>query len=145
MAARAGRPTDPSGNLGDVLDLLAALLAASMIAFVRLGAPGIPRALLALGFAIFVPGRAIITNWPRLGRWSEAAMSVVFSLALLILVTTVALWVRYWHPLGLTQVLAVLSLGGLAAGVRRRRRDRKRAGSTAPAAPAISQRPDRLP
>lgn len=145
MAAKAGRPTEPAGNLGDILDLLAALLAASMIAFVRLGAPGVPRLLLSFGFAIFVPGRAIITNWPHLGRWSEAAMSMVFSLALLTLVTTVALWAHYWHPLGLTQVLAVLSLGGLAAGVVRRRRDRKSAGSAAPARSAASQRPGPRP
>jgi hypothetical protein len=130
MGVRAGRSADPAGGLGDILDLLAALLAASVIVFVWLGASGVPRVLLALGFTVFVPGRAIVTNWPRMASWSEAAMPVVFSLALLILVTTVTLWVHYWHPLGLAQVLAALSLGGLTVGVlrRHRRKDQRSAG-----------------
>lgn len=130
---RSGEPADRAAGMGDILDLLAALLAASMIVVVWLGSAEVPRLLLSLGFAVFVPGRAIVANWPHMAIWSEAAISVVFSFASLILVTTVMLWAHYWHPLGLTQVLAVLSLAGLAVGVLRRRRDR----STAPA-----RRPD---
>lgn len=134
MAIRPGRPADSAEGLRNILDLLAALLAAGTIVFVQLGASGVPRLLLALGFTVFVPGRVIVTNWPRMGGWSETGISVVFSLALLILVTTVTLWAHYWHPLGLTQVLAVLSLGGLAVGALRRRRleDQKNPSSNGP-------------
>lgn len=132
MAVRTARHADPAGGLRDLLDLLAALLAAGVIVFVQLGASGVPRLLLSLGFTVFVPGRAIVTNWPRMANWSEVAMSVAFSIALLILVTTVSLWAGYWHPLGLAQVLAVLSLAGLAVGVLRRRRDHRRAPTHPP-------------
>lgn len=127
MAVRGERPADPVGGLRDMLDLLAAFLAAGVIVFVWLGASGAPRLLLSLAFTIFVPGRAIVTNWPRMASWSEAAMSVAFSLASLILVTTVTLWAHYWHPLGLAQTLAALSLAGLAVGAVRRRTHPRRA------------------
>jgi hypothetical protein len=132
MAVRTRRPAPTAGDLGDSLDLLAALLAAGVIVFVWLGATGVPRLLLSLGFAVFVPGRAIVTNWPRVAGWSEAAITVAFSLAFLILVTTVALWTHYWHPLGLAQALAALSLAGLAVGVLRRRTDHRRAPANPP-------------
>ncbi len=58
---------------------------------------GPPRVLLALAFAFFVSGRAIVSNWSRMGRWSEPAMSLVLSLAVLVLLTTVMLWIHAWY------------------------------------------------
>jgi len=124
MSVRGNRTADPAWGVGDVLDLLAIVLAVGLIVLIRLGAAGAPRLLLSLGFAIFVPGRAIVTNWPGMQRWSEAAMSMVFSLTILTLVATVTLWAGYWHPVGLFQIEAVLSLAALGAGMLRRHRHR---------------------
>jgi|SRR5215469_2643505 len=124
MSVRGNRTADPAWGVGDVLDLLAIVLAVGLIVLIRLGAAGAPRLLLSLGFAIFVPGRAIVTNWPGMQRWSEAAMSMVFSITVLTLVATVTLWAGYWHPVGLFQIEAVLSLAALSAGMLRRHRHR---------------------
>ena len=109
-------------RLGDVLDLLAALIAVGLIVLVYEGRASLPRILLALGFAFFVPGRAIVANWPRMAAWSEAAMPMVFSLAVITLTAMVALWAHEWYPLRLFLVEAELSLAGLGlAAVRRHR------------------------
>jgi len=109
-------------RLDDAIDLLAAAVAAGLSAVAAVGHAGLPRTLLALGFAGFVPGRAIVTNWPRLGAWSQAAIAMVLSIAIVTLVAMIALWAHAWHPLLLFQFEAGLSLAGLAAGVLRRRR-----------------------
>jgi hypothetical protein len=116
----SGRPR----QVGDALDLLAALIAVALIVLAYRGWTGPPRVLLALGFAFFVPGRAIVTNWRQAADWSEVAMPVLFSLAVLTLVAMVTLWAHYWHPLGLFQVEACLSLVGLGVGMVRRHRRR---------------------
>lgn len=109
-------------QLGDVLDLSASVIAVGLLALSYLGESGLPRLLLALGFAFFVPGRAIVTNWPRMASWSEATMPMVLSLALLTLLATIALWAHVWKPLDLFQVEAWLSLAGLGLGIARRNR-----------------------
>jgi hypothetical protein len=118
--AASGRPW----QVGDALDLLAALIAVGLIVLVYQGWSGPPRVLLALGFTFFVPGRAIVTNWRQTADWSEVAMPMLFSLAVLTLVAMVALWAHFWHPLGLFQIEAGLSLAALSIGVARRHRRR---------------------
>lgn len=120
------RPPTPLADrrLRDVLDLVAALVTVGLLALIYDGRSSLPRALLTLAFAGYAPGRAIVSNWPRLAGWSEAAMPVVFSLALLSLLATVTLWAHYWHPLGLFQAEAAASLAGLAVAVARRHRFR---------------------
>lgn len=81
------------------------------------------RLLLALLFTFFVPGRAIVSNWPRVARWSGVGMSIVFSLGVLTLLATVSLWIGLWNPLALFSVVAVASLGGLITGIVRRQRN----------------------
>jgi uncharacterized membrane protein len=107
-------------RVADSLDLLAALIALSLIILTLAGRPSVPRLLLTAAFVFFVPGRAIVTNWPELARWSEAAMPIVISLAALALVATLTLWAHLWHPVGLFQLEAVASILALAAGVARR-------------------------
>jgi uncharacterized membrane protein len=109
---------------GDRLDLLAALLAVALLSASSLNGPAAPRILLTAAFTFFVPGRAIVTNWPMMARWSEAAMSMVLSVAVLTLLATVTLWAHAWHPIGLFQVEAGLSIAGLAMGLNRRNRSR---------------------
>src|SRR5580700_8738237 len=82
----------PASQLGNVLDLSAGLVAAGLLVLSYLGESGPFRILLALLFVFFVPGRAIVINWPRMAAWSDVAMPMVLSLALLTLLATVALW-----------------------------------------------------
>jgi hypothetical protein len=90
------------------------------VVFAETGRPGMPRILLSLAFLFFVPGRAIVSNWPRLAQWSQAGMSMVISLALLALLATVTLWAHEWHPLGLLEAEGLASIGGLFIGTLRR-------------------------
>jgi hypothetical protein len=112
----------PLGQWAEVLDLLAAFTCAALIAAIALDRVGPARIMLALVFTFFVPGRAIVANWPRMARWSEAAMPMVISLAITGLVATVALWAHLWYPLAIFQVEAWLSLAGLIIAIVRRRR-----------------------
>src|SRR5260370_4517053 len=74
--------TDPSElRLGEVLDLVAGLVALGLITLIVADRSGLPRTLLALGFAFFVPGRAIVSNWPRMAAWSEAAIPIALKLS----------------------------------------------------------------
>jgi hypothetical protein len=122
MFSRYPRVTRPLGQWSEVLDLLAAFTCAALIAAIALDRVGPARIVLALVFTFFVPGRAIVANWPRMARWSEAAMPMVISLAITTLVATVALWVHLWYPLQIFQVEAWLSLAGLVIAIVRRRR-----------------------
>jgi hypothetical protein len=118
-------PAHRSPQLGDALDMIASLIAASLLVLSAAGESGPPRLLLALAFAFFVPGRAIVTNWPQLAQWSEVAMPIVLSLAMLTLLATLALWANLWRPVGLFQVEAFLSLGGLGVGIVHRSKHRQ--------------------
>jgi hypothetical protein len=109
-----------SAQQGDVLDLCGILIAGGLLAVTYVGGSGLPRILLAVGFVFFTPGRAIVTNWAWMANWSGLAMSVVLSLALLTLLATAALWAHSWKPMGLFQVVAGLSVAGLAIGIARR-------------------------
>ena len=113
----------PAAQRAEALDVLAAAVAVALLAMVQENAAGLARVLLVLVFTFFVPGRAIITNFPRMARWSELGASMLVSLGVLAFLATVALWAHFWHPLGLFQVEAVLSLAGLAAGIVQRRRN----------------------
>jgi len=113
----------PAARRAEGLDVLAAAVAVALLAMVQENASGLPRVLLVLGFTFFVPGRAIITNFPRMARWSDLGASMLVSLGVLAFLATVTLWAHFWHPLGLFQAEAVLSLAGLAAGIVQRRRN----------------------
>lgn len=116
-----------------MLDLLAAVVAIGLLTLVAADRHGVPRILLSLVFLCFVPGRAVVSNWPRLAQWSEAAMSLVLSLTVLALTATVTLWAHRWHPLGLFEVEAVASLAALIVGALRRRARAARTPARTPA------------
>ena len=111
-------------QLDVVMDVSSCLVAVGLLAVSYAGQSGLARVLLALAFTFFVPGRAIVTNWPQMAGWSGVAMPIVFSLALLTLVATVSLWAHIWYPMDLFQIEAWLSLAGLCFGVARRNRHR---------------------
>ena len=121
MASRSAEIRQPAARQADMLDVTAIVLSVLLVALVFAGWSGPLRVLLTVAFAFFVPGRAIVGNLSRMGQWSEAAMSMVLSLAVLVLLTTVMLWIHAWHPLGLFQVVAGLSLVGLIISMARRR------------------------
>ena len=121
MPSRFLSTLPPAARRAEVLDLLAVVIGAGLIVLVVLKGPTLPRILLTLGFTFFVPGRAIMTHWPRLARWSQVGMSIVFSLGALTLIAMIVLWAHYWHPVGLFEVEAVISLVLLAVGLGRRR------------------------
>jgi hypothetical protein len=104
----------------DALDLLSGLMAICLLGLVYAGWPGVPRTLLTLAFTFFVPGRAIVTNWPRVARSSVPGMSMILSVGVLTLLATITLWAHVWHPLALFQIEAWLSLLGLGIGIARR-------------------------
>lgn len=116
----AARSTRPAAQLHDLSDLAGVVIAVGLIGLVAEGGSGIARIVLALAFVSFVPGRAVVSNWPRLAHWSQFGMSVVLSLAILTFVATAALWVHAWHPVGLFLIEASLSTVALVAGMLRR-------------------------
>ena len=122
MSSRSPRTGYPVAQWAELTDLLAVVVTVSLIAIIHLDRVGVARTVLALVFIFFVPGRAIVSNWPRMARWSEAAMPMILSLTITTLVATVALWAHFWRPLPLFEVVAWLSLAGLVVGITRRRR-----------------------
>jgi uncharacterized membrane protein len=122
MVADASRTGTLAAQTGDLFDLAGIVISVGLVGLVAGGATGILRIVLALAFALFVPGRAVVTNWPRLAHWSQFAMSMILSLAILALVATVALWVHAWHPVGLFEAEAGLSAAAVVAGMARRHR-----------------------
>jgi uncharacterized membrane protein len=130
-------------RLSDMLDLTGALICVGLLLLTLAGRPSIPRLLLTLAFAGYVPGRAIVSNWPAFARWAGAAMSMVMSVAALALIATLTLWLHVWHPVGLFQAEAVLCLAGLALGtVRRHRRLAGAAQDSNGPTPAGTDSPD---
>jgi hypothetical protein len=115
---------NPGPALDNALDLSAGLIAVGLLALSYLGKSDLLRILLAVGFVFFVPGRAIVTNWPRMAAWSKVAMPIVLSLTVLTLLATITLWAHNWKPMDLFQAEAWLSLAGLCLGIGRRNRHR---------------------
>ncbi|MGB6454236.1 MAG: hypothetical protein WBH47_07060 [Streptosporangiaceae bacterium] len=118
------RSAAPVSPLRDLLDAAGVTLSVGLIGLVIEGAVGLPRILLALAFAFFVPGRAIMANWPRFAYWSEFGMSIVLSLAVLTLLATLALWAHRWHPVGMFEIEALLSVVALVVSMIRRHQGR---------------------
>jgi hypothetical protein len=135
----------PARQRAEVLDLLAGVIAALLLALILAGLTGPVRLLLAVAFTFFVPGRAIVSNWSRMAGWSDIGMSIAFSLGILTLFATIALWVKLWHPLGIFEVEAVASLVGICVAVARRRAEQASAAPdpvpprSAPRRPPVGQ------
>ena len=99
------------------------------------------RAVVGVIFALYVPGRALVSNWPSMAARSNVAASVLFSLSILTLLATVTLWAGYWHPLGLLEVECLAVGVTLFTGLlRRRRADQARVAIPAVAESAFTLR-----
>ena len=117
-----GRSVGPTAPVRDILDASAVAVSIGLLGLVLEGAAGPARILLALAFAFFAPGRAIVTNWPRFAYWSEFGMSIVLSLAVLTVLATATLWAHDWHPVGLFEIEAPPTVVALVIGMVRRHR-----------------------
>jgi uncharacterized membrane protein len=127
VARTVPETSHPMFQRANALDLTAGLIAVALLALTYAGQSGFARVLLALVFAFFVPGRAIVTNWFQTESWSEVVIPMLFSLALLTFLAMITLWAHIWKPMELFQVEAWLSLGGLCLGIARRSRRRSNA------------------
>jgi uncharacterized membrane protein len=107
-------------QLGDVLDLLAATITISVLVVSVTGHSGLPRIVLTTAFSFFAPGRAIVSNWPMLATWSQAAMSMILSVTVLALIATLVLWEHAWNVPAIFRTEAALTLVALAVGIGRR-------------------------
>jgi hypothetical protein len=114
-------PSAPAARRAEWFDLAACGIAVALLLLITVDFSGALRLLLALLFTFFVPGRAIVSNWPRMAHWSSVGMSVVFSLGALTLLATFALWTGFWHPLTLFVAEAFISLAGISIAIVRRR------------------------
>ena len=110
----------PPSVVFDLIDLACIAIAAIVAVSVVLNDHNAVRAVAALIFVVFVPGRSVVANWPTIATRSHVAVSVLFSLALLTLGATAALWGHFWHPLGLLEAECVVTAGVLVAGILRR-------------------------
>ncbi len=108
----------------EVLDLAALAVAVALVALISLRITGPLRGLLALAFLTFVPGWAVVANWPSATKRSRVALSVVLSLSITAAAATTTLWLHFWRPLGLFYVEASASAVAIVFGLVRRRRTR---------------------
>ena len=106
----------------DLLDLVSVAVTATVAVAVLTQDESAVRAVAASLFTLFVPGRAVVTNWPGIAQRAHVAVSVFFSLVLLTFFATVTLWLRYWHPLGLLVVECLVCIVALFVGILRRHR-----------------------
>ncbi|MGH3166055.1 MAG: hypothetical protein ACRDN0_09195 [Trebonia sp.] len=121
MSVWSSGPSAPAARRAEILDLAACCVTLGLLLLVAVDFSAALRLLLAVAFTFFVPGRAIVSNWPRVAHWSAVGMSVGFSLGALALLATFALWTGFWHPLTLFVAEATISLAGISIAIVRRR------------------------
>lgn len=127
------RPTGPTtagrtAQLDARLDVMALGVSVCLAVVIALGLNGPVRELLALAFTVFIPGQAIVTNWPAAWPplWPSAqarsvvALPIVLSLSVLTLLALVSLWLHLWHPMVLYAGELVASTVALAVALVRR-------------------------
>jgi uncharacterized membrane protein len=132
-----GRPNHASGRggadlgLDDALDAGCLFVTVALVTVLALGGRSVVRDVSAVVFTAFVPGWAVVSNWPTVGRRSRVAASVVISLSLLTLVATVTLWLHYWHPVGTAEIEGVVTVAALTTALVRRSTRARHHGTSA--------------
>jgi O-antigen ligase len=111
----------PDLVVDDLIDVACIAVTAAVAVAVAIDERGAIRAVAALAFTLFVPGRCIVSNWSSMAARSLVAASVLLSLAILTLVATVALWMNVWRPLGMLEVDCAIATTALFAAILRRR------------------------
>jgi hypothetical protein len=122
----------------DVIDIACVAVSVAVAVAIATNERSAFRAVVAVAFSLFVPGRAIVSNWPSLAVRPHVALSVLFSLSTLTFVATATLWLNFWHPLGLLEVESGVVMAALFVGLVRRRRDDERKARTAAELPGTT-------
>jgi hypothetical protein len=116
----------------NMIDMGCVAIAVAVAVAVATGERSAFRVVVGVVFALYVPGRSVVSNWPRMASRSNVAASVLISLSILTLLATVTLWAGYWHPLGLLEFECGASGVALFTALLRRRRA-DQAGAAVPA------------
>jgi uncharacterized membrane protein len=70
-----------------------------LVVLILAGSTGVVRQLLALAFVCYVPGRAVVANWPPADLRAQVALAVVLSISIVSLVSVAGLWLHAWRPM----------------------------------------------
>ena len=97
-------PDSAAASRLDLVDLMAALVTASLLVVVGLGFTGFARIALALIFVTFVPGWAVLGYVDLARGVARAALAVALSLSLATVVAVAQLWLHLWQPRALLNV-----------------------------------------
>jgi uncharacterized membrane protein len=114
--SRPGTPIDSW-----VADGAAMVITAALAVMLLVDTTGTVRVLLAVSFLCYVPGRALVANWPAAQARSQVALPVVLSISIVTLVSVVGLWVHVWEPIVQFGVMAAASVAAIAVAMLRRR------------------------
>jgi hypothetical protein len=66
------------------------------------------RAIVGISALLLAPGAAFVAFWPIPDLLDELLLSMVLSMAILVLSAMVMLWAQAWNPVALLQVLAIV-------------------------------------
>lgn len=114
-------PKDRTGlAASDLLDVACIALSALTAVALATNEHNFACSVAAFIFVLFIPGRAIVSNWPEIAVRSVTAVSILFSLALNTLIATVALWAHVWHPAVIIEAECALAIAALVVGILRR-------------------------
>lgn len=97
-----------------VADEVAIAITGALTVLIVIDATGSLRALLALAFVCYVPGRAVVANWPAAQARSQVALPVLLSVSIVTLISVIALWVHAWNPMAQFAVEAGASMAAIA-------------------------------
>jgi len=92
------------------IDLICLALTAVLLVIVLLGVSGPLRILLALAFTTAVPGWAAVRVVGMANSATGALMAIPFSLVICTGTATIMVWTRAWNPVGMLDVVGLLSI-----------------------------------
>jgi len=141
MTTHSDRPGRPSrfhslagapSTLRDawIADGAAVAVSIALAVMIDVGASGVVRVVLALAFVCYVPGRAVIANWPSAQARSQVALPVVLSVSIVTLVSVIGLWMHAWSPLAQFRLEAAASVAAITFAMLWRARSGRRPSPT---------------
>jgi O-antigen/teichoic acid export membrane protein len=118
------QPPQTRSTANDLIDVACVAVTVAVAVAVATDERNAFRAVVAVAFALYVPGRAVVSNWRSLEERAHVALSVLLSLSILTLLATLTLWAGYWHPTELLEGECVaVGVALFTALLRRRQTD----------------------
>ena len=117
-------------------DAVAVVITVGLAALVGLDAHSPVRTALAVAFVGWVPGSAVAAWLPRLTPAERRGVAVTMSLTISVLAPTLALWVRWSHPVAAFGLVAVASVVALVLAPRP---DEERVRPSVPVVPGSTE------